>query len=100
MENRYWEGTGLLQAEYDEMENAGHEYTKETERLFHSYYRYFNDGDLPGWARSRWDVTQYTFDYGYMHRELTKTGEDEFERRLTARIEIEYHRFKRTRKSA
>ena len=96
MENRYWDGTGLLQAEYDEMENAGHEYTKETERLFHSYYRYFNDGDLPGWARSRWDLTQQ----GRWGRELNSRGEEEFERRVTARIEIEYRRFRRAHKPA
>ena len=94
MENRYWNRTGLLQTEYDEMEEA------DFEQLAHSYYRYYNDGDLPGWARSRWDITRHTNAFGYWHRELTTAGEDEFERRLSARIEIEYRRFKRKQKSA
>ncbi len=94
--NRYWNRAGALQTEYDRMEDAGHEYTKETERVFHSYYRYFNDGDLPGWARSRWDLTRQ----GRWGRELNQLGEEEFERRITTRIEIEYRRFQRDRKPA
>ncbi len=96
MENRYWNSTGAQQKKYDEMETAGFEYTQATERVFHGYYRYYNDGDLPGWARSRWDLTMYTFDYGYLHRVLTAAGEDELERRVTERVEIEYRRFLRT----
>ena len=60
-EHTYWNSNGPEQAKYDEMEAAGFEYTKATQTVFHSYYRYYNDGDLPGWARSRWDVTRYTF---------------------------------------
>ena len=92
-ENRYWNSEGEAQALYDEMEAAGFKYTKATETVFHSYYRYYNDGDLPGWARSRWDVTRYSYDYGYGHRVLTETGEAEFEQRITERIQIEYRRF-------
>ena len=55
MENRYWNQNGAAQAHYDEMEAAGFEYTQATYRSMHSYYRYYNDGDLPGWARSRWE---------------------------------------------
>ena len=93
IENRYWNSNGPEQAKYDEMEKAGFEYTKATQNAFHSYYRYYNDGDLPGWARSRWDVTKYSFDYGYQHRMLTEAGEDELERRITERIQFEYRRF-------
>ncbi len=100
MENRYWSSTGAQQEHHDQMEAAGHEYTQATERVFHSYYRYYNDGDLPGWARSRWDVTKYTNDYGYYHRVLTTEGEDEFELRVTERIEIEYRRFQKAHKPA
>lgn len=92
-ERTYWNSNGLEQAKYDEMEAAGFKYTKATEAVFHSYYRYCNDGDLPGWARSRWDVTRYSFDYGYGHRVLTDAGEEEFEHRVTERIQIEYRRF-------
>ena len=89
----YWNSNGPEQAKYNEMEAAGFEYTKATQTVFHSYYRYYNDGDLPGWARSRWDVTRYTFQYGYRQRVLTKAGEAEFEQRITERIQIEYRRF-------
>ena len=91
--NAYWNSNGPEQAKYDEMEAAGFKYTKATETVFHSYYRYYNDGDLPGWARSRWDVTRYTFKYGYRQRVLTEAGEAEFEKRITERIQIEYRRF-------
>ena len=93
MENRYWNRTGAAQAHYDEMEAAGFAYTQATYRSMHSYYRYFNDGDLPGWARSRRDITRSTFKCGCWHRELTEAGEEEQERRVTERIEIEYRRF-------
>lgn len=75
MENRYWNSTGAQQEKYNSMETAGFEYTQATERVFHSYYRYYNDGDLPGWARSRWNLTRHTFDYGYSHRVLNAAGE-------------------------
>ena len=100
MENKYWNRAGALQAEYDEMKNAGFEFSKAHIQLAHSYHRYYNDGDLPGWARSRWDVTTYTSDFGYLHRILTAEGEEEFERRITERIQIEYARFQRRRTPA
>lgn len=96
MKNSYWNNTGALQAEYDRIREAGHKYTMETERVFYSYYRYFNDGDLPGWARGRWDLTQQ----GYWGRELNPRGEEELERRVTARIEIELRRFEKANNPA
>ena len=97
----YWNSNGPEQARYDEMEAAGFEYTKATRTVFHSYYRYYNDGDLPGWARRRWDVTRRSREYGYSHRVLTAAGEDEFERRITEQIQIEHRRFlKASRKPA
>ena len=98
-EHTYWNSNGPEQAKYNEMEAAGFEYTKATQTVFHSYYRYYNDGDLPGWARSRWDVTRYTFQYGYRQRVLTETGEAEFEQRITERIQIEYRRFLRAQRN-
>lgn len=92
-EHIYWNSKGEEQTKYDEMQAAGFPYTQASESTFHSYYHYYNDGDLPGWARSRWDVTRHTFKYGYWHRELTEAGEEEQERRVTERIEIEYRRF-------
>ncbi len=99
-EHTYWNSKGEEQAKYDEMQAANFPYTQASKSLFHSYYRYYNDGDLPGWARSRWDIIRHTFKYGYWHRELNEAGEEEQERRLTERIEIEYRRFQRTHKPA
>ena len=99
-EHTYWNSKGEEQAKYDEMQAADFPYTQASKSLFHSYYRYYNDGDLPGWARTRWDITKYTFDYGYRQRVLTAAGEQEFERRVAERIQIEYRRFQRTHKPA
>lgn len=55
-ERSYWNSNGEAQALYDEMQAAAFKYTKATGALFHSYHRYYNDGDLPGWARSRPDA--------------------------------------------
>ena len=93
--NCYWNSNGPAQAKYDEMEAAGFEYVQRTYDTFHAYYRYYNDGDLPGWARSRWDITRYKLEPGWTRRVLTDAGEEEFERRVTQRIEIEYRRFLR-----
>ena len=93
--HRYWNSNGAAQALYDEMEAAAFKYTKASQLLFHSYYRYYNDGDLPGWARSRWDVTRYAFECGWRQRVLTEAGEEEFERRVTERIQFEHRRFRR-----
>ena len=95
-EHTYWNGNGKAQAKYDEMEAAGFKYTQASESTFHTYQRYHNDGDLPGWAEENWDITRDTFKYGRCHRELTEAGEEELERRVTERIEIEYDRFKNT----
>ena len=59
----------------------------------------YNDGDLPGWARSRPDMTRRTREYGYDHRLLTAAGEAEFERRITERIQIEHRRFQKARRT-
>lgn len=91
----YWNREGTAQAKYDEMQAAGWEYTKKTEAIFHSYYRYYNDGDLPGWARGRYDLTENTNKYGYWHRALNAKGEQEFEDRVTEAITTEYKRFKK-----
>ena len=55
-ERSYWNSNGEAQALYDEMQAAAFKYTKATEALFRSYHRYYNDGDLPGWARRRPDA--------------------------------------------
>lgn len=98
IKNTYWCRKGKLQKEYETMEAAGFEYTQATERQFYSYYRYYNDGDLPGWARSRWDITRYSYEYGYRQRVLTEAGEKEQEERLDAVIAKEWKRFQKTQR--
>ena len=95
-EHTYWNGNGEAQAKYNEMEAAGFKYTQASESAFHTYHRYYNDGDLPGWAEENWDITRDTLKSSNCHRELTEAGEEELERRVTERIEIEYDRFKNT----
>lgn len=92
---RYWENTGAEQAKYDEMENAGWDYderTAKTNNIFHSYYRYYNDGDLPGWARGKYELTKMDWLMG--QRVLNDKGMEELESRVTEAILSEYKRFK------
>ena len=87
-----------MQAKYTEMQAAGFPYTQASQALFHNYYHYYNDGDLSGWARSRWELTEHTSYYPF--RKLNEAGEEEQERRITERIQIEYRRFQRTHNPA
>lgn len=93
--NTYWNSNGECQKEYDTMikaeENGTFSFTKASEKLFHSYYRYYNDGDLPGWARSRWDLTRY----GRFGRELNEAGEQMLEDKVTDRILAEWTRYQK-----
>lgn len=91
--NTYWNNNGELQNEYNQMlkaeENGTFSFTKAAEKLFHSYYRYYNDGDLPGWARSRWDLTRM----GRWGRELNEAGEAFLEEKVTDRLLAEWTRY-------
>ena len=85
----YWEGNGVEQAKYDEMTSAGFKFTKKTENIFHSYYRYFNDGDFSGWAKGMWGWQRY----GRFGLELNNTGLMVQEDRITQAILHEYARY-------
>lgn len=93
MKNTYWNHAGELQSEYNAMSEAESEgrfaFTRKSLNVFHTYYRYFNDGDLPGWARSNWELTAS----GRWGRILNAAGEAELERRVTERIAAEWKRF-------
>lgn len=93
MTNTYWNRSGELQSEYDRMRKAEDEgtftFTKTSLNIFHRYYRYYNDGDLPGWARGKWELTRY----GRWGLELNEKGEQELERRVTERLAAEWKRF-------
>ena len=93
MLNTYWNHSGAEQAKYEEMVAAGFSFTKRTEQIFHSYYRYFNDGDFPGWARGNWRIQRM----GRWGMELNDSGLVEQEQRITEAILHEYARFEKRR---
>lgn len=101
IKNRYWNRTGAEQAKYDEMCEAGFDdcFTQKSLNDMHRYYRYYNDGDLPGWARGKYEWTKYNPNhYGGWTRysgawELNEAGEEELERRATETINREYARY-------
>ena len=80
LENSYWNHKGKYQKEYDEMLEAEHagtfKFTKTTLNTFHSYYRFYNDGDTP---------TSYRY-YAEKYQEIIEARVDE-------RIVKEYKRF-------
>lgn len=88
----YWEKSGAEQSKYDEMIQCGWEFTKKSEAVFHSYYRYFNDGDFPGWARGDWSLRRM----GRFGWELNDKGLKAQEDRITEAIAAEYKRFSKT----
>lgn len=93
MDNLYWNHKGAEQDKYEEMKAAGFQFTRKTETVFHSYYRYFNDGDFPGWARGDWRLCKYTHHkYGW-DKELNDRGLEMQEQRVTEAILYEYGRF-------
>ena len=98
MMNTYWANSGAEQAKYDEImkavENGEFELLKKTETIFHSYYRYNNDGDFPGWARGNWRFQRW----GRWGLELNEAGEEAQEKRVTEAILKEYGRLLKSRK--
>ena len=91
LERMYWNSNGAEQSKYDEMVAAGFKFTKATEAIFHSYYRYFNDGDFPGWARGNWYIQRR----GRWGLELNDSGLVEQEQRITDAILYEYARYQK-----
>ena len=80
LENSYWHGKGKYQKEYDEMKAADFEFTKATQKVFHSYYRFHNDGDTP---------TSYRY-YAEKYQNIIEAKADE-------RILAEYKKFKKAK---
>ena len=102
MKDRYWNGKGVEQSKYDEMMAADWDdmMTKASKDDMHRYYRYYNDGDLPGWARTHWEWKKYEpYYYGFGQYSgkwvLNDAGEEELERRATEVILNEYKRFQK-----
>lgn len=85
----YWNNNGEEQAKYNEMVDAGFEFTKASKANIHSYYRYYNDGDMPGWARSQWQMKEWN------GKKLNERGLEELERRATEVVLKEYSRYQK-----
>lgn len=94
MKNTYWNKNGAEQQKYEELLTAVHNgwnWTKKTESIFHSYYRYFNDGDFPGWAKKDWSLRRY----GRFGWELNEKGLELQEQRVTEAIISEWKRLQK-----
>lgn len=95
--NSYWYNKGYYQDALDEMHKAEAEdtftFTKKTLNVFHSYYRYFNDGDFPGWARGRYELMK-TGKRG--KTELNNKGLIFQEERVNERVLAEFKRYRKT----
>lgn len=93
--NTYWNNNGAEQEKYNEMMKADwdDEMTQASNNDMHRYYRYYNDGDLPGWARGRYDLK--VFDWQWNCWKLNEKGEEELERRATEVVLREYKRYQK-----
>jgi len=91
MKNMYWKHNGEEQTKYDLMLDNGWQFTQKTEKVFRSYYRYFNDGDFPGWANGDWSLVKYD----RWGKVLNDKGLELQEKRVTEAIIREYKRFKK-----
>lgn len=91
----FWSSDSEFMDIYNQMSNAvdneEFKFTQASENQFHRYYRYYNDGDLPGWARSRYDLTRD----GRWGRELNNEGQAELERRTALAVIKEWKRFQK-----
>lgn len=96
--NTYWSGKGQEQEKYNELVKAGFEFTQKTNNVFRSYYKYYNDGDLPMWAKQCRKYTQQVAVSYYYRRELNEIGSQMLEDRVTAAIVSEYKRFSKLAK--
>ena len=98
LEKAYWNGNGEEQAKYDEMMKADwdDEMTQASKNDMHRYYRYYNDGDLPGWAKGSkgWPLTKLSTLYNQFV--LNDAGEQELERRATETILKEWKRYQKS----
>ena len=95
MERTYWGHNGAEQAKYDEMLASDWEFNSRNDSVFYHYYRYFNDGDFPGWARKDWSLRRY----GRFGWELNEKGLEMQEQRVTEAILREYKRFQKAKKA-
>lgn len=98
---KFWDGNAELNSIYEQLQKAkDFSFTQAHKNLFHTYYRYYNDGDLPGWAKgtfNEFSKGEYNKSWGY-YTKLSEQGELEFERRINAAIVNEYLRYKKKNK--
>ena len=93
--NSYWNYRGRHQEEFEAMSlEPSFEFTKKTNHVFSTYYRYYNDGDIPGWAKGM--TSEYIVGKiinGKYRTELNDFGKMELERRVSERIIAEWKRY-------
>ena len=80
---------------YDAVDNEEFKWTQSTENEMHRYYRYNNDGDVPGWAT--YQNGYRGFNGTFASPDLTPAGQLELERRVASAIAKEYKRYKKQR---
>ena len=101
---KFWSGDSELTHIYNQLYDAseddesGYKMTKKARDLAHSYYRYYNDGDVPGWATYYNGFRTTTPGWGGMRADLTEAGRMELERRAAQSIAQEYKRYKKLKK--
>lgn len=101
MARSYWNGNGKEQAKYDEMTAADFTFTQRTYGAFHHYYRYYNDGDLPPFARGYKGYPFKKYDgFTYHTWRLNEAGEEMLEAMVEEAILREYNRFLKAKKKA
>lgn len=95
--NRSSEITGIYNQLMDAVDNDEFKMTQATNNTSHQYYRYYNDGDVPGWAtyNNGYRTQRYDAAWRGYHSTLTAAGELELERRAVASIVKEYRRYKK-----
>ena len=103
---KFWDKDNELSELYEQMRNdKNFEFSKASQNVFHQYYRYYNDGDLPGFAKRyengySKDVSRREKDYkgNYKmrwYRELNEAGELELERKANQAVIKELKRYRK-----
>lgn len=94
----FWHGNAELNGIYNQLEDAektgDFKMSKASRDVMHRYYRYYNDGDLPGWARGQFnEFNQWNKKWNRI--ELSPRGEMELERQANRAVVVEYNRYQK-----
>lgn len=101
---KFWDRSSELTNLYNQLadaaDNEEFKFTQATLNTMHQYYRYYNDGDVPGWAtyNNGFRTSQYDRAWGGSRSRLTGAGEMELERRAAKSVVKEYDRYRKARR--